>query len=81
MREYNNEDILVTLPDGQNTCQIGVLSIWCRQAQVLFATISVPRTTFVNNGADPCQSIVSIYQSAMKLNACLELVMGNCMLS
>ena len=48
MDRFTNEGIVVTLPQGMNACDIGNLTVWCRQASVLFGQIEVPRSTFVS---------------------------------
>ena len=47
MRRFTNEGIVLTLPEGMSTCDIGSLTVWCRQAGVIFGQIDIPRTTFV----------------------------------
>lgn len=49
MRRFTNEDYIVRLPAGMRACEIGNLSVWCREAGVLFGVISVPTTTFVSS--------------------------------
>ena len=48
MRRHTNEDIIVPLPEGISACDIGNLTIWCRQANVIFGKIPIPTTTFVS---------------------------------
>ena len=47
MEPYINEKFMVTLPEGTSTCDIGTLTVWCRQATVLFSRIAIPRSAFV----------------------------------
>ena len=60
MRRYTNEGILVTLPEGVSTCDMGALAVWCRQANVLFADIMIPRRTFVSQIAVASASALHI---------------------
>ena len=46
---YTDEDILVTLPDGADACDIGTITVWCEPFTAIFTRLEVPRDVFVSN--------------------------------
>jgi hypothetical protein len=46
-RRFTNEDIMVTLPDGVDACDIGTITIWCQPFSAIFTRLAIPRSTFV----------------------------------
>ena len=47
-RSFNNEDIMVTLPNGVDACDIGTITIWCQPFRAIFTRLAIPRSTFVS---------------------------------
>ena len=47
-RKFTDEDIMVTLPNGVDACDIGTITVWCEPFKVIFAQLEVPRSTFVS---------------------------------
>ena len=61
-RSFNNEDIMVTLPDGVDACDIGTITVWCQPFRAIFTRLEIPRKTFVSiveNGRIPLFMISS----------------------
>ena len=47
-RPYVNENVTVTLPAGTDVCDIGTLTIWCRQFTAIFTRLELsPAELFV----------------------------------
>ena len=44
----NNVVLRVDLPAGMNVCDIGTLTVWCRQVGVIFSVLPIPDATFVS---------------------------------
>ena len=47
-QRFTNEDIMVTLPDGVDACDIGTITIWCEPFTAFFSRLEVPRSVFVS---------------------------------
>ena len=47
-RRFNNEDIVVTLPDGMDACDIGTITVWCQPFRAIFTRLAIPRSAFVS---------------------------------
>ena len=51
-RSFNNEDIMVTLPDGVDACDIGAITVWCQPFRAIFTRLAIPRSTFVRKNCE-----------------------------
>ena len=47
-RRFTNEDIMVTLPDGVDACDIGTITVWCQPFTAIFTQLAIPRNVFVS---------------------------------
>ena len=47
-RRFTNEDIMVTLPDGVDACDIGTITIWCQPFRAIFTRLAISRNVFVS---------------------------------
>ena len=52
-RSFNNEDIMVTLPDGIDACDIGTITVWCKPFKAIFTQLVIPRNIFVSRTLTP----------------------------
>ncbi len=43
----NNIELQVELPPGMSVCDIGTLTVWCREVGVIFSVLPIPDATFV----------------------------------
>ena len=48
LRRYTNVDFTVTLPEGMDVCDIGTLTVWCQQVDIVFGFVEFPRNIFVS---------------------------------
>ena len=44
----DNIELRVDLPPSMSVCDIGTLTVWCRQASVIFSTLPIPAAAFVS---------------------------------
>ncbi len=47
-RPYNDDTLLLPLPDGVDACDIGTLTIWCRPFRAIFNRVTLTRDVFVS---------------------------------
>ena len=47
-RRFSNEDIMVTLPEGVDACDIGTITVWCQPFRAIFTRLEIPRNVFVS---------------------------------
>lgn len=45
---YSNVDFSVSLPQGMDVCDIGILTVWCQPFDVVFGFVEIPRSKFVS---------------------------------
>ncbi|XP_064398268.1 protein Skeletor, isoforms B/C-like isoform X4 [Halichondria panicea] len=57
-RSYNDDVLLLPLPDGVDACDISTLTIWCRPATAIFNRVTLTRSVFMSDdevgGASTC---------------------------
>ncbi len=66
-RSYNDDVLLLPLPDGVDACDISTLTIWCRPATAIFNRVTLTRSVFVS-------SILLLYYKSlaeMQNNVCM----------